>query len=418
MVGVANVSTQPPLSVPASTIYLVRQCVRWIPAARGRERGGERGGSMILRILSICIAALLATPALASEPMEPSPGPGATVRRPDFAILRRLTVHYNLLVWPAGSTITVCFFSQSSDWRAVFVEAAAEWEQVANITFDAGPAPAYRDCDAAKPSDIRVRFVETSASGVTSGHSLIGTRSLAVPPGRPSLEVATRSSASGKARPKGSIKITLLHEIGHALGLPHAHQDPASRCLEDISLETVCATAARKSKVADAGRKRAEFYRQMARRADPVPAWDLGYDVSSIMHYSFNARILRAGGRSSCFKPATTVPGSLSEGDKARMAILYPKDPQAQRDFLLGQLAILRQSLKALGVSRATGERIAAIVVRDLGRRHPGLATAIDLSDLDLPASEQLAVEQALAQPDPPALPAECGLPEQQPAGK
>ncbi|MBS0244080.1 MAG: hypothetical protein JSS20_18065 [Proteobacteria bacterium] len=214
----------------------------------------------------------------------------------------------------------------------------------------------------------------------------------------------------GEPRTDGSIKSTLIHELGHALGLAHAHQDPSSRCLEEISFETVCTTPAPKSKIVDVGRKRAEFLRRMPRRLDPIPVWQFEYDPNSVMHYVFAPRILKAGTRSSCFARPGEPVRTLSPGDIARIGLLYPKDAAQQRNFLADQLEIFRRTLKALGVSKATGERLAALVTRQLARRHPDLAQPIDISNLDLPVAEQHDLEEALAHPVPPPLPAACAL--------
>ncbi len=376
-------------------------------------------GGVAFQRLALALAALAASAATSSQASEPL-APPAVVGEPqhqirqDTAILGNLTVAHNLLVWPVDRPITICFLPEQLELRQPFVEAARAWETTGRIVFDFGSPGEnreYRTCQAGDGSHIRVRFTRT-LMGVSAGNSVIGTRALRRDPRQPTLNIASRSPYDGEARRRDLLTGTILHEIGHALGLPHEHQHPESVCLEEQLFAAICSQTARAgvdpAKHADLQRKRADLYRMLPRRLDPVPPWSRPYDVHSIMHYTFLARHLRGGERSSCFSGR---PRGISEGDRTRMRLLYPREDGAQRRFLQAQIEIFRQTLKVMGISRATATRLALITERTLHQAHGAEGLRISVDDLGLTADDTRDLEELFANPVPPPLPEACKAP-------
>ena len=374
-------------------------------AGRSLDRGGKRRSAQGARTLAVLLAVASAalSPATASETMEPP----ARLTRRDNSLLHSLSVFYNLTVWPAGKTIRVCFFPEEPQLRQAMVDAARQWQKIANVYFDFGPLPAYHTCAPALAADIRIRFT-SEPMGIAAGSSRIGTTSLLQPPEEPTMRIASRSVHTGAERMREALAETMLHELGHALGLAHEHQHPASVCHEEHLLATICSSrppaGAEPGRHRDLARKQANLYRSMPRRVDPVPVLQLPYDVNSIMHYRFRARFLKGGEKSACF---SSRPRGLSDGDRRRMVLLYPVDAARQATFLREQIEVFRQTLKSLQLSQATARRLAGGLQQLLRLRH-GSDVAIGVDDLGLSEDPSVVQEELLAFPLPDPLPEAC----------
>lgn len=367
----------------------------------------NRHGTRKRLLAALAVAVSLMGGAVASELADAG---DPQLSRRDRQILRNWTVYWSFLIWPAGSTISVCFLDRDAELRQVFAATAAEWMRIANIRFDFGAPPGYRTCDAAEPSDIRVQFRAGSSTSIVSGSSTIGTLSLNEAPGRPSLFIASQPLPGKPRRSHVEMRPTILHEIGHALGLPHEHQHPQSPCAAEYKWKDVCTLrrlrSAQNVTAMDADRFARQMRAQTLPRAEPVDVGLPPYDVNSIMHYRFPARVLLHGDKSGCHAKGLWT---LSSGDRARMQILYPQDAAEQRRFLGRQADVFRQTLARSGISRHTAERLAAHVQDQLRWRHADLGLKIDLKDQRLPETDTSVVEEALAWPKSPPLPAECG---------
>ena len=369
-----------------------------------RVRGKIAAAARMLAIAALC--AMLIGPWAAAQAQETLP-PYASRMSRGQRILSNLTVFHNLLIWPVDRTISVCFFPDQQIYRQLVVDGARRWEAAANIHFDPGAPPWYRTCDKDSQSGIRVQLLNRHPR-FAAGSSALGTMALQRSASQPTLVIATQSRNDGSPLRRGDLERTILHELGHALGLPHEHQHPSSRCIADIDLEAIC--TARPAAGVDP-RRAAEFRQQLAaiyqsqpRRLDPVPVWDVPYDVASIMHYPFPPQYLRNGSRSSC---VTGRSQGLSEGDLRRVALLYPRSKNEQDAFLLQQVAVFQRTIKALGVSAGTAAEMARFVRQNLHPDHQAIRLQIGAMPSDLPTNAS-PHEEELANLLLPPLPAAC----------
>jgi hypothetical protein len=103
--------------------------------------------------------------------------------------------------WPNGSKLEVGFMGGSAEQRSAVRRYAVEWTEYANLRLEFVEAPT---------ASIRVSFDESNGSW-----SYVGTDGLQVPPGLPTMNLASVD------RP------TVLHQFGRAIGLHPEHQSPA-----------------------------------------------------------------------------------------------------------------------------------------------------------------------------------------------
>ena len=364
----------------------------------------------------LLVAALLCASSVAvAQTTKPIPSPGLYDKR----ILFSLGVTFNLLIWPAGSTIRFCFFPDEPELRKTFVDVARQWLEFANIRFDFSTEPDFRACpifdrpDPRSESDIKVRFTN-ALMGAAAGNSEIGTTSLSRPWNHPTLRIASRSLDTGLEHKKEQLVTSILHEVGHALGLPHEHQHPDSVCQQEYLYATICQLKESPGLPADVNaalqRNRVELYRMQERRHAPVavlpfPYLPLPYDVNSIMHYRVWPGFLKRGNQSPCYAPQSR---NLSKVDRLRISVLYPGETAVQREFLRGSIEVFRQTMKVMGLSRPTAARLASMLEKDMHRRHDPAGLSIRVDDLGLTEDDTSELEALFANPVPPPLPAAC----------
>ncbi|MDX8392333.1 MAG: M12 family metallopeptidase [Mariprofundaceae bacterium] len=109
---------------------------------------------------------------------------------------------------------------------------------------------------------------------------------------------------------------TALHEIGHALGFPHEHQNPNAGIVWDE--EAVYATFSRPPN----NWSRATSFRNIVRKISPQAVHGSAWDKDSVMHYEFPAGIIRFPEQ---YQTQSLIPDpGLSPMDIAEVKKFYP----------------------------------------------------------------------------------------------
>lgn len=109
---------------------------------------------------------------------------------------------------------------------------------------------------------------------------------------------------------------TALHEIGHALGFPHEHQNPNAGIIWDE--ETVYATFAASPNFWD----RTTTFHNIIRKISPQAVAGSSWDRDSVMHYRFQAGLILQPPK---YRTQALVPAAgLSDTDKQEARKFYP----------------------------------------------------------------------------------------------
>ncbi|MCB0126309.1 MAG: hypothetical protein KDE58_28825 [Caldilineaceae bacterium] len=115
-----------------------------------------------------------------------------------------------LKLWqPVGRTLRVRFLDGTPVLQQKVATFAREWSNHANLHFAFGNEP---------DAEIRISFAQPGS------WSFIGTDALAVPLDEPTMNFGWLTPGT----PNDEVMRVVLHEFGHAIGLIHEHQNPAT----------------------------------------------------------------------------------------------------------------------------------------------------------------------------------------------
>ena len=104
-------------------------------------------------------------------------------------------------MWITGSTLRIRFLEGTASQQAITKDQASWWTEHANLQFEVGDDP-----------DAEIRIPFNPGDGAWS---YIGTDATSIPKNQPTMNLGFLDGG------------TAAHEVGHAIGLAHEHQNPA-----------------------------------------------------------------------------------------------------------------------------------------------------------------------------------------------
>ncbi len=203
--------------------------------------------------------------------------------------------------WTNGTVLHYHFLNTPARWRGTEAhknlvrDAFKQWKAV-------GIGLQFVEVDAAAEAEVRIGFQRDD------GHwSYVG---------RGVLNQGTSERTMNLDKGDQFDIDTAMHEIGHTLGFPHEHQNPKSGIEWDE--EKVYAELAKPPN----RWSREKTFHNIIRKLDPETVEGSVWDPDSIMHYPFEAGLIRKPTKFQ-IQPLIPAPG-LSARDKAYVKSFYP----------------------------------------------------------------------------------------------
>ena len=220
--------------------------------------------------------------------------------------------------WVNGTVLRYYFFDKQTDGQTVFfADGRSEWRTW--TTAEAEKAVVRRAFEIWKAVGIGLEFKEVAARdeaeiriGFMRGDgawSYIGRDVLNQGPDKRTMNFGWDLTR------RASEIDTAIHEIGHTLGFPHEHQNPNAGIVWDE--EAVYTSLAQPPN----GWSRDKTYYNIIRKIDPDTVQGSNWDPNSIMHYPFEAGLIKEPAQ---YRSGLRPTGGLSERDKTWVKTFYP----------------------------------------------------------------------------------------------
>ena len=263
---------------------------------------------------------------------------------------RASLIRYHEKKWVNGTVLHYLFFSEPAEWRATtdqhhaVIEAFQRWK-------DLGIGLDFEEVTNPEDAEIRIGFQRGAGSWSYVGRDAIDYV--------PDPSRRTMNFGWDVTTPYG--RDTALHEVGHALGFPHEHQNPVAGIVWDV--DAVIAEFSGPPNRWDEDTIRHNILRKLHPMAIEGSEWD----PNSIMHYRFPARLILKPERYR-EEPLVPEPG-LSPTDIQQVKAFYPPlhpsvpklhplrstkltlAPGEQADFLLTPAVTREYDIRTFGPS-------------------------------------------------------------------
>ncbi len=322
-------------------------------------------------------AAATPVPATAPVPGAPMDRDGKALHLPTFAarVMNQWDAAIPLRLWPAGSSIDVCFFGGTAAERALVVDASRSWTAHANIAFSFGAQP-YLTCATNMVTKPKLRILLNADKAKAESYAQLGTDGFPVPIERHTMAISL-VTADGKRRDDKLIRRTAIHELGHTLGLPHMHQHPAAQCYGLTNWKAACRTWPKFQQIKEPVPLASYTSVNLAPRQRISGVEPDVYDPASIMHYRFPKENFTSPTPACSGEPTLDV----SDGDKRLIAKLYPKNPAVQQTLIIERGVLLGRHIASIrGLTEIEAKALARYAETMVRRLQPGLPFKVDIS--------------------------------------
>ena len=255
---------------------------------------------------------------------------------------REFLIRYIEKKWVNNTVLHYYFFTSPASWRGSDKQKKAvkaafnEWKNLGiGLQFAEVTDPAL--------AEIRIGF-QTGGSW-----SYVGRDSIDLVSG---TDKRTMNFGWDLTTPYG--KDTALHEIGHALGFPHEHQNPNAGIVWDVDAVNNYFTGPPNN-----WDEQKVFYNIM-RKVSSAEVDGSNWDKNSIMHYQFNEGLIKSPAE---YQNKALIPDpGLSPTDKAEVRKFYPDNSQKQMPELKPFLSKI--------VKLSAGQQVDYIIKPEMSRTY------------------------------------------------